>query len=811
PMDFGSINVGVKTSDVYTEGNISLLLPVWSTFGSDGTLEGSQIFVTPYSSLGEGGELANSLGLGWRHLFSDQSVSALNHTEGVSGFLTEGLYVGANVFLDNLRTQFDNDFWQLGVGAELGTRYLELRGNYYIPLDSSRKLAERTKRTQRFTDTSSRSRLQTSPAYGSLSATENAIEQDVTLTTSLVTTRRTTTTTVRTITSLYEEGMEGWDVEAAVLVPGLDKYLDVTLLAGYYSFDNQPFVPQRGGSGETEGWKFGIEVRPVPAVVLTGTWYEDEGLTGSDWVVGAGLQIPLGKDWKDAFKPRRRHLIERMAEPVARQNAAIKTALSVDVDQQVSRQTNTAVVRRVVKQESHRINIAEDIVFVNNGSATSQGVQEGSASGEGTAESPVDTLQAGANLAVQQNITTGRVWTVYTQGGGPAYAENVDILGSMNLVTSGRLIVSPYSGATFGTGQRPALTGGFQGNAGTFLPNTSTPTFVGISGYDISGGHTSTGNGIALTNVDQLAIVGNNIIGTPGHGIKIDNNKDLTADLRENSVSETSLGAGLYIRLINNADFTGGISYNTLSDNNGYGLHFDASSLNNVSNFNGNIIGNTANNNTAGGASIGSISIDMGGGVFTGDLAYNTTQDNEGYGILLAAWRIVGDIHHNVAERSGNQTGGSSLINPVGMAVSVDSLEGDIYNNTFGSNESEGFYLSADGNVTGSIYGNISKNDNVDDSLYGVGLLVSIQGTFTGDVKNNVVQGSTTRWGFAFYANAFDAQNGKFGFFDNIATGSKFADIVTSVFDILNGPLSSTSNPGAGVIDNNFLAPVATP
>ena len=500
PMHFGSFNTGVKTSDVYTEGNISLLVPLWSTFGNDGTLEGGHVFLTPYSSLGEGGELANSLGLGWRYLFSDQSVSALRDTDSTAGFLTEGFYVGANVFVDNLRTHFDNDFWQLGVGAEVGTRYLEVRGNYYVPFDSSRKLAERSTSTRRFTNTSSSSHLQTSPTYGPLSATENAIGQDVTLTTSLVTTRRTTTTTVRTITSLFEEGMEGWDVEAAVLVPGLDKYLDVTLLAGYYSFDNQPFGPQRGGSGETEGWKLGLEVRPVPAVVLTGTWYEDEGLTGSDWVVGAGLQIPLGADWKDAFKSRRRHLIERMAEPVARQNAAIKTALSVDQDQKVTSKTRTAVVRRVVKQESQHINIAEDIVFVNNGAATNQGVQEGSATGDGTAESPVDTVQAGANLAVQQNITTGRVWTVYTQGGGSTYVENVNILGSMNLVTSGRPIVSPFSGHTFGTGERPAVTGGFQGNAGTFLPGTSTPTFVGISGFDITGGHATTGNGMTLTN-----------------------------------------------------------------------------------------------------------------------------------------------------------------------------------------------------------------------------------------------------------------------------------------------------------------------
>jgi hypothetical protein len=811
PMYFGSFNTGVKTSDVYTEGNISLLVPVWSTFGIDGTLEGGQAFITPYSSLGEGGELANSLGLGWRYLFSDQSVSALKGTDGTAGFLTEGFYVGANVFVDNLRTHFDNDFWQLGVGAEIGTRYLEVRGNYYVPFDSSQKLAERTTSTRQFSNTSSSSHLQTSPTYGPLSAAENAIGQDVTLTTSLVTTRRTTTTTVRTITSLFEEGMEGWDMEAAVLVRGLDKYLDVTLLAGYYSFDNQPFGPQRGGSGETEGWKLGLEVRPVPAVVLTGTWYEDEGLTGSDWVVGAGLQIPLGADWKDAFKPRRRHLIERMAEPVARQNTAIKTALSVDQDQQVTSKTMTAVVRRVVKQENQHINIAEDIVFVNNGPATNQGVQEGSAAGDGTAESPLDVVQAGADLAVQRNIDTGKVWTVYTQGGGSTYVENVDILGSMNLVTSGHLIVSPFSGHTFGTGQRPALTGGFQANAGTFLSGTSTPTFVGISGYDITGGHTTTGNGMTLTNIDKLAIVGNHVTGTPGHGINIANNTDLTAEIRENVVTQTVKGSGIEIRLTNHADFTGDISSNILSYNNGHGLYIGSVMSDTTGSFTGDITGNVVTHNTSTSFFDAGIALYF-GGAFIGDFSHNVIQDNQGYGLFLLGPGMVGDFHHNVVQRTGIQTGGSSSINPLGAIINVNSFTGDIYDNYSSDNESEGFFFEVQGNFTGSIFGNVSVNDNLDNSMYGGGLYFGIYGTYTGDFRHNtVLSNQTTGWGLMFLTNTFDAQHGKFGIFGNVSTGSRLTDFTVSVDILLNGPLSSTSNPGVGSIDDIGLTPILAP
>ena len=124
---------GVKANDVYTDGNVFFTVPIWSTIGRDGTLGGDYIFLEPYSSLGEQGEVATSLGLSWRHLFSDEPVAAL-HKQGMAKFLEEGWFVGGNVFVDMLDTQHNNNFWQVGVGAEAGTRYFEVRGNYYIPM-----------------------------------------------------------------------------------------------------------------------------------------------------------------------------------------------------------------------------------------------------------------------------------------------------------------------------------------------------------------------------------------------------------------------------------------------------------------------------------------------------------------------------------------------------------------------------------------------------------------------------------------------------------------------------------------------------
>ncbi|WP_038166467.1 inverse autotransporter beta-barrel domain-containing protein [Verrucomicrobium sp. BvORR106] len=290
PMYLGTVTGGVKTSDVYTEGNFSIVAPVFSTLGADATLSGDVIYLEPYTSWGEGGEIAASLGLGWRHLFGSQPVSALNRKDAPqAGFLEEGFFVGANVFIDMLDTEANNQFWQLGVGVEAGTRYVEVRGNYYIPL-SDKQLAEQTRTREILRNSSSRDTTSVS-ALSDPYATGNTVSQDVSYRTQRTTT--TTTTTIERLFSRYEEGMEGWDTEVAVLVPGLDKYFDLRLIGGYYSFDNQPFGPQTGGTGNVEGWKAGVEVRPVPAVILTGTWYEDDRLTGSDWTAGVQLQLPF--------------------------------------------------------------------------------------------------------------------------------------------------------------------------------------------------------------------------------------------------------------------------------------------------------------------------------------------------------------------------------------------------------------------------------------------------------------------------------------------------------------------------------------
>ena len=78
PLYLGSINSGFKVSEDYFDANLNLVwAPVWSSLGTEGILGGGVLFLEPYVSWGENGEVATSLGLGYRYLFNDHPVSAL--------------------------------------------------------------------------------------------------------------------------------------------------------------------------------------------------------------------------------------------------------------------------------------------------------------------------------------------------------------------------------------------------------------------------------------------------------------------------------------------------------------------------------------------------------------------------------------------------------------------------------------------------------------------------------------------------------------------------------------------------------------
>ena len=445
PFGSGLIASGIKTtSDSYTDGFFSMTIPVFSSIGRDGNLGGSVLFLEPYISWGEQGEVATSLGLGFRHMFNQQPVTALQHPS--AGWLEEGVMLGGSVFLDMLDTQTNNRFWQFGVGAEMATRYLELRANYYHPLTGRQEGAPILQREIE------RGTFLTSGKEPF--ATGHTIQQDLTFTTYDFYTDA--------LFRTYEEGMKGWDAEAALLVPGLDKWCELWLIGGYGSFDNQPFGPQISGTGKIAGWKAGIEFRPIPQVILSTTRFENERIAGGEMVYGLSLQIPLdpepanpNKSWwskiKDSLHPRSRHLAERTAVPVRRQNAAVKVANTIG-------EPEITQYSKVVAKEERRVVVRDDVIFVNNGGPQGNGISAPGTIQNGTAERPYDSVREGVTLAATTGFQSRGVPTVYVAGGGPDYEgeqwfSNGTSLLNLNSgvrLASGGYGISAFAGRSFG-------------------------------------------------------------------------------------------------------------------------------------------------------------------------------------------------------------------------------------------------------------------------------------------------------------------------------------------------------------------------
>src|SRR5205814_366614 len=114
--------------------------------------------------------------------------------------------VGANVFWDAIHSAENNDFDQLGLGVEVLTKWVDFRFNYYLPDDAQYEIGRSSSR-------------ETSRSFGAAGFRE---------------------TSERSYYKRYEAGLEGFNAEVGFQIPGLDRYADVRLFAGYYHYDN-PF------------------------------------------------------------------------------------------------------------------------------------------------------------------------------------------------------------------------------------------------------------------------------------------------------------------------------------------------------------------------------------------------------------------------------------------------------------------------------------------------------------------------------------------------------------------------------------------
>lgn len=276
----GTLTLGGKFSDDLQSGYLDSVAPFWAPGDF-------LFFLNTRTTIADNSQTMGSYGLGVRYLVPGQEI-----------------ILGANVFYDSIESQFSNHFDQLGVGFEVLTRWFDARINWYLPDNSTYETGRSSS-----TDRSER----TSGAF----IDGNEIKQ------------RTTSDTRRTDYKRYETALEGFNLEGGFLVPGLDKYLELRLLAGYYQYES-------GFGQDYEGFKARAEARFLPGVIGDLEYWDDAALVGGHWVAGVRVSVPFSifnlfsgrnpfEGASESFTPRKREFSERLGEMVIRSHRIFTT------------------------------------------------------------------------------------------------------------------------------------------------------------------------------------------------------------------------------------------------------------------------------------------------------------------------------------------------------------------------------------------------------------------------------------------------------------------------------------------------------
>lgn len=484
-----------EESDVYVDA----LVPFWQAkTASSRTIA----FLVPRLTSGE--EASNgSLGIGFRHL------------NGQLDFLGRGFpwIIGTNIFYDFTNSPTHSfDYQQFGAGLEWMSPYIDLRINAYFP-ESTRNQIDETSSSS----TSQRSRTSTETSYGNPFATGHTIVQPFTTTTTTIT-RRTTTTR---FFEQYETALEGYDAEAGFLLPPELTFFPVRLYGGYYSFDN-PY------GEDIAGPKARVEVRPLSFLLLDASWYDDAELLGSEWYLGARADILIGGGRRPPSSSKPLHdtaegpktkaynpwgdFNRRLVERIPRNYRAILIETPF-IENESRRQIRSSTSTNTSTETGTDL-IAADLIFVD--------ASRGALAAPGTWENPRNTIQGGANLAVANLGSTGRIWTVWTQGGVGPYDEDVTVTDSVRF-TSNAIPIPAKGGYVFGGNlPGPVVDGGFL--FGTLPASAASPIInvASIQGYEITGGHSGAALAAAtFVNVRSVNFSRNRVDTVTGNGVQI--------------------------------------------------------------------------------------------------------------------------------------------------------------------------------------------------------------------------------------------------------------------------------------------------
>ena len=304
------VTFGGKFSKDLESGFVDGMLQFWSPGDF-------AFFLNTRSTLDDNQQLLSSYGLGARYLVPDRDI-----------------ILGANAYYDSIHSAFDNDFDQLGLGAEVLTRWVDVRFNYYLPEDSLDQIDQG--------GGSDRGRG-LGPVFGNKVASNRVLLQ-----------RQRTTTSSRSTTKRFEGALEGFNAEVGFLVPGLDRYMEVRLFAGAYYYDN-PF------GSDYSGFKARLEARFLPGLIADVEYWDDAYLTGGHWTGELRVSVPFAicnlaqgrnpfEGTAEMFRPRQREFRERLSDMVIRSHRVMSTASPTQTTNSSSTSQETVNVGQVVLQ-----------------------------------------------------------------------------------------------------------------------------------------------------------------------------------------------------------------------------------------------------------------------------------------------------------------------------------------------------------------------------------------------------------------------------------------------------------------------------
>jgi len=636
------------TEDESFEGGGAILAPLYNTHNT-------LVYLYPRFGALDAGRQNYSIGLGARHL--------LPNDYGV---------IGANIFYDHADYRGLPGFSQVGGGLEYLGNWVDGRFNAYLSTSDAKRIDR-----QRVRNTSTTTSTRSQSTFSDLYATDNRIAQDS------VFQRRTTTTTITEHHTFdrFIAGMDGLDLEIGVRAPEFWQPLQLRLYAGLYHYDN-PY------GSNLSGFKSRAEARLWERLYLDLAYYEDDALVGGNFQVGVRVSIPLERRGWQAPPPAantREQLHRRMVEPVVRHHR-VQLADSGYIEntdlfkREVDRQTKTSS-----RRQTHTI--LDDVFFANNGDATNNGIQESPGS-DGTAQRPFNNIQDAVDAAATFWLNSGNTGNVYVQGGGSIYTEDVDISGSMNILSSATIITG-LGGKTFGTGDRPTLDGGFATPA---LNLTGQSLELSITGFEIINGYAGSnvfafGNGIFVSQYDEV-IIDDNIFDTNFAGVEIANPADASAYITNNTFQGSPILDSLrLIALGSDSHFH--VADNLFLDNPNRSSVFASSTLD------ANLSLNLENNTFLGTGQHAVLGNAFGGEIFT--MANNNTSIGDftfesiaGDTILLAFDNIFSGSGINMETLLGSES--------ILIAENNSFTNGGITGNVSGL--SEGVFISSDNTFT---------------------------------------------------------------------------------------------------------------